>query len=202
MELKITKEEYKSHPFPTKLLILFIIFSIVGIVCVEIVANLLIRQSDWGALLGCLGTAGVVLLILFFIVTSTYTLKIYRGRGFYRTLNLLQFLIIISIIIVILYFNNVVKYFDIIPLILIIEFTLPFVCSMIIKGEYQICRTCGLLNSIGIEDIQTTRLGTRVEFYNYGNTAYIYEKGESTIKYKCKICGTIKRKYGSYEKRV
>lgn len=38
MELKITKEEYKSHPFPTKLLILFIIFSIVGIVCVEIVA--------------------------------------------------------------------------------------------------------------------------------------------------------------------
>ncbi|MBQ8424524.1 MAG: hypothetical protein IJX17_00700 [Clostridia bacterium] len=184
----LSKEEYKKYPFPTRILLAYIILSILGIFLLDQLATLIIMKTDYSKgftfridkdpyinYIYLIGGYIIELIIFSFIFAYFCGNKTYRGTGLYNFTTTISLLspIILAVIIFLLDSKNIkYTFFNLVSLIL--ESSLPIFFKYFINKMTNRCFKCGLINTFVLKDTKVDSLGKQHKFHNEGG--YSYEK--------------------------
>lgn len=178
--MKSSEPNYKKFPFPVRILISYVILSIVGVVLLDLLAVVLIKGDglvgffntvlSFGLIVVAFVVVGVVLsLILGFLCGS----KIYRGIGLYRFTTVTSILCPVGFIgtIALMKLTGMsYTFFNFVTLLL--QFSVPPVLMLFMRVYTRRCDCCGLINTFKVSAVKTDNMGTERKFHTEGGYYY------------------------------
>lgn len=224
--MKLEKQEYKKYPFPVRILISYILISIIGIFLLNSLSTYLIQSGSVEGILETILSIGLIVLayivimaISAFILSRLCGKKIYRGIGLYRTTLIIAIFSPIFFIATIVVFNKVginYTFFNFITL--LFEFAVFPIMTFFLRIFTRLCVSCGVINSFKINETKVDNLGSEHKYHtettwagDYDGHSWfvdeeiydgLFEKKRTTTRYCCSVCGRIKYETTESETKV
>lgn len=181
------KPNYLSFPFPIRILVSYVLLTVVGVVLMDMLTTYLILTDSVSGLVNSVLSIGLLIiaflvgwLVLTFAVFFLAGSKIYRGIGLYRFMTVISILCPIAFIgtVVVINLANTpctsVNY-----VCLFLEFAVAPALMVSIRMATRCCDRCGLINTFKVEAVKTNSLGTEHKFHTEGG---YYQKQKTTGK--------------------
>ena len=213
--MKSNLSNYKKYPFPTRILVSYIILSVVAMVLLNVIANYVITSNPnkdfFEKILEfpfLIIAYLVEMLISSFILIALCGSKTYRGIGLYYIINSAFIVCPILFVGAIMYLNNAnitYTFYNLVTLFLSLTIAPALTC--VVKTSVKRCNQCGLINSFKWDSANTESKGLNRRYHNevkwvgdYGGVNYfaddvvsdgVFEKKVTTTKSVCHACGNL-----------